>query len=432
MSSGCMNARSSCRPIAAGASPDITVNGVVNETAREKPRLRPDAVPTVFENYPALLLSKKAVKRTVRNLCNQGPAPKQRKRNVELADAVLCSAVDDGETRVGSHCVPHEEPRSPAVAVGISILKPRPTSDVTKGQRLHALTTRISTAGQSLHPMMAPAASVQYEYEVADASAETSGYNVARELGMPLPSELTLQRKIEGFKFAPGLLTEVLDLLKIKIGELSQQEHHAMLMLDEMQIAKGLDFDPSTGMLLGRPTVPLANNTLPESCYATHALVFMLGGISTRWKQAIAYQLTDAYANNKKAWMTGDFCQWLMDFDKGTSAKKREVLLLIDNCSTHHVSAHLSAVEVLFLPPNTTAKLQPMDQGVIANFKVHYRRRVIKRLLIDIQTADKSANLKVPLVKAIFFASRAWRGRKGPDHASLLPETRFLAGQQHY
>lgn len=65
-----------------------------------------------------------------------------------------------------------------------------------------------------------------------------------------------------------------------------------MLMLDEMQITKGLDFDPSTGMLLGRPTVPLANNTLPESCYATHALVFMLGGISTRWKQAIAYELT--------------------------------------------------------------------------------------------------------------------------------------------
>ncbi|KAL1479435.1 hypothetical protein MTO96_051838 [Rhipicephalus appendiculatus] len=77
-----------------------------------------------------------------------------------------------------------------------------------------------------------------------------------------------------------------------EIGELSQQERHAVSMLDEMQISKGLDFDPLTGMLLGRPTVPLANNTLPESCYATHALVFMLGGISTRWKQAIAYELT--------------------------------------------------------------------------------------------------------------------------------------------
>ncbi|KAH6940241.1 hypothetical protein HPB50_026409 [Hyalomma asiaticum] len=87
--------------------PEITVNGVVNEIAREKPRLRPNAVPTVLENYPAHFVPKKAVTRTVRNLCDQGPAPKQRKRNVELADAVLCSAVDNGETRVGSHWVSH-------------------------------------------------------------------------------------------------------------------------------------------------------------------------------------------------------------------------------------------------------------------------------------------------------------------------------------
>ncbi|KAH7984666.1 hypothetical protein HPB52_023495 [Rhipicephalus sanguineus] len=111
---------------------------------------------------------------------------------------------------------------------------------------------------------------------------------------MPLPSERTLQRKIEGFKFAPGLLTEVMDLLKIKIGDLSQQERHAVLMLDEMQITKGLDFDPSTGMLLGRPTVPLANNSLPESCYATHALVFMLEAALELLKLCEAYFLGNA------------------------------------------------------------------------------------------------------------------------------------------
>lgn len=36
----------------------------------------------------------------------------------------------------------------------------------------------------------------------------------------------------------------------------------------------------------------IANNTLPDSCYTTHALVFMLGGILTRWKQTTAYELT--------------------------------------------------------------------------------------------------------------------------------------------
>ncbi|XP_065280702.1 tigger transposable element-derived protein 6-like [Dermacentor albipictus] len=92
--------------------------------------------------------------------------------------------------------------------------------------------------------------------------------------------------------------------------------------------------------------------------------------------------------------------------------KKLKVLMLLDNCSAHHVNAHLKAVEVLFLPPNTTTKLQPMDKGVIANFKVHYRRRVIEHLLIDVHTADNVAGMKVPLVKAIFFASGACRDVK--------------------
>ncbi|KAM7303672.1 hypothetical protein ISCGN_013614 [Ixodes scapularis] len=56
--------------------------------------------------------------------------------------------------------------------------------------------------------------------------------------------------------------------------------------------------------------------------------------------------------------------------------------------------------------------LQPIDQGVIVNFKVLYRRRVIERLLIDIRTAVDPASLKVPLEKAIFFASGAWRDVK--------------------
>lgn len=62
------------------------------------------------------------------------------------------------------------------------------------------------------------------------------------------------------------------------MAQLSLEERHAVLMLDEMQISKGLDFDSSTGTLLGKPTIPLTSNILiPESCYATHALVFMLG-----------------------------------------------------------------------------------------------------------------------------------------------------------
>ncbi|KAK8772653.1 hypothetical protein V5799_024101 [Amblyomma americanum] len=69
------------------------------------------------------------------------------------------------------------------------------------------------------------------------------GYDVVRELASPLPTERTLQRRIESFKFRPGILMEMMDLLKIKIGIISEEERHAVLMIDELQISKGLDFD---------------------------------------------------------------------------------------------------------------------------------------------------------------------------------------------
>lgn len=125
-------------------------------------------------------------------------------------------------------------------------------------------------------------------------SCGSQGYSVVRELASPLPTERTIQRRIEGFKFTPGILTEMFDILKIKISVLSEQERHAVLMLDEIQLTKGMDFDPSTGRIMGTPTVPPTKGSTRDNALATHGLVFMLGGLSTRWKQTVAYELTES------------------------------------------------------------------------------------------------------------------------------------------
>ncbi|CAB5387132.1 unnamed protein product [Rhizophagus irregularis] len=49
------------------------------------------------------------------------------------------------------------------------------------------------------------------------------------------------------------------------------------------------------------------------------------------------------------------------------------VLLLLDNCTSHKVeNLALPHVEIQFLPPNITSKIQPMDAGIIMSFKKYY------------------------------------------------------------
>lgn len=71
-------------------------------------------------------------------------------------------------------------------------------------------------------------------------------------------------------------------------------------MIDEIKLTPSLVYDSSSGTILGRPTIPLADESLPDDCLATHGLVLMLGGLSSRWKQTIAFHLTGNSFSVKK------------------------------------------------------------------------------------------------------------------------------------
>ena len=93
------------------------------------------------------------------------------------------------------------------------------------------------------------------------------------------------------------------------------------------------------------------------------------------------------YTNNKSAWMTEFlFRNWFLD---QLLPELEELLgkdftceLLLDNCSAHPkaVESFDHRVFVSFLPPNVTALIQPMDQGVINTFKSCYKRLLTKDL----------------------------------------------------
>ncbi|KAK7105522.1 hypothetical protein V1264_016888 [Littorina saxatilis] len=115
------------------------------------------------------------------------------------------------------------------------------------------------------------------------------------------------------------------------------------------------------------------------------------------------------YTSNKKAWMTSDlFEKWLRDFDRSMDSANRKVLLVIDNCTAHVKIQGLLATEVLFLPPNATSKLQPLDCGVIKNLKFFYRSRLLSRLILHVDSGLPLDEFSVTLLDAVRNLKRAW------------------------
>ncbi|KAF0714517.1 hypothetical protein As57867_003823, partial [Aphanomyces stellatus] len=83
------------------------------------------------------------------------------------------------------------------------------------------------------------------------------------------------------------------------------------------------------------------------------------------------------YTSSKKAWMNGDiFDTYLRTMDAKMAAANRNVLLLVDNASPHKAKddTQFSNVSLKWLPPNTTAYLQPQDAGIIASFKAKVKQ----------------------------------------------------------
>lgn len=111
------------------------------------------------------------------------------------------------------------------------------------------------------------------------------------------------------------------------------------------------------------------------------------------------------YLANKKAWMTSKlFTDWLKSFNLSMCGRK--VLLLVDNASCH-VALDMTNVRLHFLPPNTTPYLQPMDAGIIKNFKLHYRHEFVRWTLDQLEAS--SVQKKMDVLTAVCKVVDAWR-----------------------
>jgi len=102
------------------------------------------------------------------------------------------------------------------------------------------------------------------------------------------------------------------------------------------------------------------------------------------------------YKSKKKSWMNSEiFEEWVRKIDRKFRADDRKIALIIDNCPAHPAIPNLTNVQLVFLPPNTTSILQPMDQGVIRSLKAHYRGRVVRLLCRALEKKEPCPKISI-------------------------------------
>ena len=125
------------------------------------------------------------------------------------------------------------------------------------------------------------------------------------------------------------------------------------------------------------------------------------------------------YTATKNAWMTRTvFSDWFYN-DFVPDVKKHQnqkgldgrALLLLDQCPAHPAAETLVSrdrkIVVHYLPKNTTALIQPLDQGIIHTFKRNYRRELLSSL-ITATTPIPDFLKTVTLKHAFQFVWSAW------------------------
>ena len=104
----------------------------------------------------------------------------------------------------------------------------------------------------------------------------------------PFPNIRTLQKRTESIQFEPGILTQMIQALKGKVeSDIPEMGRDVVVMWDEMSLTKGVQYAPGLQRWYGEVTLP------EHEGIANKGLVFMLAGITVRFKQVLAYHYSN-------------------------------------------------------------------------------------------------------------------------------------------
>ena len=119
------------------------------------------------------------------------------------------------------------------------------------------------------------------------------------------------------------------------------------------------------------------------------------------------------YFSQPKAWMTGDIMNAILSkVNWQMICASRKILLFLDNAGCHpqELRDRFSNIQVCFLPANTTSTLQPLDLGIMNNFKFYFRRHFLQYVISKIDECDKASDIvkSLNVLIAIRWVALAW------------------------
>ncbi|KAH7986418.1 hypothetical protein HPB49_025975 [Dermacentor silvarum] len=101
------------------------------------------------------------------------------------------------------------------------------------------------------------------------------------------------------------------------------------------------------------------------------------------------------------------FPYWLKGFNEDVKHQGRQICLLLDNCSAHHVDGlQLLNIELIFCPLNYASLIQPLDKGIINRFKCCYCHRVMDKIMLNIRFERQT---KINIYQAIEMLAASWQ-----------------------
>ena len=140
------------------------------------------------------------------------------------------------------------------------------------------------------------------------------------------------------------------------------------------------------------------------------------------------------YYANKRAWMNSELMEKLLIQPKRKySAIDRKIILFMYNAPSHPPTFEtaFSHLKVVFLPKNTTSKLQPLNAGMIENFKIHYRKQLLQHVVPRVTPWSRGSDIidSVDILMAIRWTMNAWE-----TFSLLFPSDHlvFLFASHHF